>query len=191
MIISDNEITDIDDKYIASKITQKDLTVVSDQMTDSMGGMIPIIVVFSVVLYMLLVYLLSKVIIEKNANSVSIVKILGYQNGEITRLYIMSTAIVAILSVIISLPISYLFMKAIYSEIIRSFSGWLTFYIDPMVYVQMLVLGILAYAVVGALQLKKFLWKRLLKTQNKSTDRYILMCRSVALVLKIDLLFCN
>ena len=80
-------------------------------MTDSMGGMIPIIVVFSVVLYMLLVYLLSKVIIEKNANSVSIVKILGYQNGEITRLYIMSTAIVAILSVIISLPISYLFMK--------------------------------------------------------------------------------
>ena len=62
---SDNEITDIDDKYIASKITQKDLTVVSDQMTDSMGGMIPIIVVFSVVLYMLLVYLISKVIIEK------------------------------------------------------------------------------------------------------------------------------
>lgn len=106
----------------------------------------------------------------------------------------MSTAIVAILSVIISLPISYLFMKAIYSEIIRSFSGWLTFYIDPMVYVQMLVLGILAYAVVGALQfrkIKKFLWKRLLKTQNKSTDRYILMCRSVALVLKIDLLFRN
>lgn len=152
---SDNEITDIDDKYIASKITQKDLTVVSDQMTDSMGGMIPIIVVFSVVLYMLLVYLLSKVIIEKNANSVSIVKILGYQNGEITRLYIMSTAIVAILSVIISLPISYLFMKAIYSEIIRSFSGWLTFYIDPMVYVQILVLGILAYAVVGALQFRK------------------------------------
>lgn len=50
------------------------MTVVSDQMTDSMGGMIPIIVVFSVVLYMLLVYLLSKVIIEKNANSVSIVK---------------------------------------------------------------------------------------------------------------------
>ena len=47
--------------------TIHDLTVVSDQMTDSMGGMIPIIVVFSVVLYMLLVYLLSKVIIEKNA----------------------------------------------------------------------------------------------------------------------------
>lgn len=191
---SDNEITDIDDKYIASKITQKDLTVVSDQMTDSMGGMIPIIVVFSVVLYMLLVYLISKVIIEKNANSVSIVKILGYQNGEITRLYIMSTAIVAILSVIISLPISYLFMKAIYSEIIRSFSGWLTFYIDPMVYVQMLVLGILAYAVVGALQfrkIKKIPMEEALKTQNKSTDRYILMCRSVALVLKIDLLFRN
>ena len=152
---SNKEITDIDDKLIASKITQKDLTVISDQLTDSMGGMFPMVSAFAILLYMLLVYLLSKIIIEKNANSVSIVKILGYQNGEITRLYIISTAIVAIFSVIISLPISYLLMKIIYSELISSFSGWLSFYIEPMVYVKMLVFGILAYAVVGALQFRK------------------------------------
>ncbi len=104
---------------------------------------------------MMLVYLLSKIIIEKNANSVSIVKILGYQNGEITRLYILSTAIVAILSVIISLPVCYLLMKWIYGVLISSFSGWLTFYIEPMVYVKMLFFGIVAYAVVGALQFLK------------------------------------
>jgi putative ABC transport system permease protein len=152
---SNKEITDIDDKLIASKITQKDLTVISDQLTDSMGGMFPMVSAFAILLYMLLVYLLSKIIIEKNANSVSIVKILGYQNGEITRLYIISTAIVAIFSVIISLPISYLLMKIIYSELISSFSGWLSFYIEPMVYVKMLVFGTLAYAVVGALQFRK------------------------------------
>lgn len=152
---SDKEITDIEDDYIASEITQKDLTVISDQMTDSMGGMFPLVTAFSVLLYMMLVYLLSKIIIEKNANSVSIVKILGYQNGEITRLYILSTAIVAILSVIISLPVCYLLMKWIYGVLISSFSGWLTFYIEPMVYVKMLFFGIVAYAVVGALQFLK------------------------------------
>ena len=152
---SDKEITDVEDDYIASEITQKDLTVISDQMTDSMGGMFPLVTAFSVLLYMMLVYLLSKIIIEKNANSVSIVKILGYQNGEITRLYILSTAIVAILSVIISLPVCYLLMKWIYGVLISSFSGWLTFYIEPMVYVKMLFFGIVAYAVVGALQFLK------------------------------------
>lgn len=152
---SDKEITDIEDDYIASEITQKDLTVISDQMTDSMGGMFPLVTAFSVLLYMMLVYLLSKIIIEKNANSVSIVKILGYQNGEITRLYILSTAIVAILSVIISLPVCYLLMKWIYGVLISSFSGWLSFYIEPMVYVKMLFFGIVAYAVVGALQFLK------------------------------------
>lgn len=152
---SDKEITDIEDDYIASEITQKDLTVISDQMTDSMGGMFPLVTAFSVLLYMMLVYLLSKIIIEKNANSVSIVKILGYQNGEITRLYILSTAIVAILSVIISLPVCYLLMKWIYGVLISSFSGWLTFYIEPMVYVKMLFFGMVAYAVVGALQFLK------------------------------------
>lgn len=152
---SDKEITDVEDDYIASEITQKDLTVISDQMTDSMGGMFPLVTAFSVLLYMMLVYLLSKIIIEKNANSVSIVKILGYQNGEITRLYILSTAIVAILSVIISLPVCYLLMKWIYGVLISSFSGWLTFYIEPMVYVKMFFFGIVAYAVVGALQFLK------------------------------------
>ncbi len=163
---SDKEITDIEDDYIASEITQKDLTVISDQMTDSMGGMFPLVTAFSVLLYMMLVYLLSKIIIEKNANSVSIVKILGYQNGEITRLYILSTAIVAILSVIISLPVCYLLMKWIYGVLISSFSGWLTFYIEPMVYVKMLFFGIVAYAVVGALQflkIKKILMEEALK----------------------------
>ena len=34
--------------------------------------------------------LLSKVIIEKNAQSISMIQILGYTNGEISRLYILS-----------------------------------------------------------------------------------------------------
>ena len=41
---------------------------------------------------MVLIYLLSKIIIEKNAQSISMVKILGYTNGEISKLYIMSTS---------------------------------------------------------------------------------------------------
>lgn len=152
---SNTELTDIDDKYIVSEITEKDLTVLSDQMTDSMGNMFPMVSGFAVLLYMMLVYLLSKIIIEKNAKSISIVKILGYQNGEITRLYIFSTALVVLFSIIVTIPIAHFVMKYIYSAVISSFSGWLTFYIAPMVYVKMIVYGILAYIVVGTLQYLK------------------------------------
>lgn len=152
---SNSKLDDIDENYIASTITQSDMTIISDQLTDSMGNMFPMIQGFAVLMYMLLVYLLSKIIIEKNSSSVSMVKILGYQNGEITKLYIVPTAIVVVLSVLISIPLAYLFMKLIYVQIISSFSGWLSFYVEPTIYPKMIILGLLSYAIVGALQFRK------------------------------------
>ncbi len=44
-----------------------------------------------------LIYLLTKLIMEKNENAISMVKILGYENREIARLYLLSTTIVFVL----------------------------------------------------------------------------------------------
>ncbi|MBQ8974264.1 MAG: ABC transporter permease, partial [Oscillospiraceae bacterium] len=103
----------------------------------------------------LLVYLLSKIVIEKNAQSISMVKILGYQGAEIARLYVVATAIVAIASMLVSIPLSYLTIKWLYFEIIKDFSGWLNYYVSPSVYVKMVVYGVVAYLVIGALQLTR------------------------------------
>ena len=152
---SNSKLDDIDKNSIASTLTQSDMTIVSDQLTDSMGNMFPMISGFAILLYMLLVYLLSKIIIEKNAVSISMVKILGYRNSEITKLYILPTVIVVIISLIISIPLAYLFIKLIYVQIISSFSGWLNFSVKPVVYIKMIALAIISYAVIGALQLRK------------------------------------
>lgn len=45
-----------------------------------------------------MIYLLTKLIIEKNENAISMTKILGYENGEIARLYLMSTTIVLLVA---------------------------------------------------------------------------------------------
>ncbi len=152
---SNQELEDLEEAYIATAITQSDMTILADQLFDSMGSMFPMVSGFAVLLYMLLVYLLSKLIIEKNALSVSMVKILGYQNKEITQLYIASTAVVVGLSVLVSIPLAYLIIKLLYTQIMSSFSGWLSFYIAPVIYVKMFFLGVGSYAVVGALQFRK------------------------------------
>lgn len=152
---SDTELTDLDEQVVASTITQSDMTILADQLFDSMGNMFPMVSGFAVLLYMLLVYLLSKIIIEKNAAAVSMIKILGYQNGEVTHLYVASTAVVVLLSLLISLPLCYGIIQLLFVQIISSFSGWISFYIDPLIYVKMILLGIAAYTVVGALQFRK------------------------------------
>ena len=58
-----------------------------------MGSMISMFATAGVIMFMLIVYLLSKVIIEKNRQSISMTKILGYNNREINSLYITTTTI--------------------------------------------------------------------------------------------------
>lgn len=60
-------------------------------------------------------------------------KILGYSNGEVGKLYIVSTAIVTLISIILSLPICYYGVWAIWKPMLQSFAGWLPYYISPYI----------------------------------------------------------
>lgn len=154
--LSDTEITDIDGKYIGTMIDAEALTKISRQLTVSMGSMMGLVNGFAMLMFMVLVYLLSKIIIEKNAQSISMTKILGYSNREISGLYIMSTTIVVILFLLISLPIEYEVMVVLFrAMMLQSISGWITFYIGPEIYVEMFVMGFGTYLAVALLEYRK------------------------------------
>lgn len=153
---SDTEITDIKDQYIGSVIDLDALTKISRQLDVSMGSMMGLINGFAIMIYMVLIYLLSKIIIEKNAQSISLVKILGYMNGEISRLYILSTSIVVVICLLVSLPIETALMNVLFREMmLASISGWITLWIDPMIYVQMFAAGIITYGLVALLEFRR------------------------------------
>lgn len=153
---SDSEITDIDEKYIGSTIDIEDLTKISRQLDVSMGSMMNLMDGFAVIIFLVLIYLLSKIIIEKNAQSISMAKILGYTNGEISRLYIMSTSIVVVLFILISLPLELNIMKILFWEMMMtSITGWITFYVEPKIFVEMFIIGVAAYAVVAAFEYRR------------------------------------
>lgn len=142
---SNTKITDIDEKMIGSVITQHDLTIVADQLTDSMGNMFYLFNAFALAIYFLTLVLLAKIVIERNAIPISMIKILGYQNKEIGKLYNRSTAIVVLLSQLLTIPLAYYIIYIIYKVMMFEIRGWLTFYVKPTVYVEMFVFGMAIY----------------------------------------------
>lgn len=153
---SNTKITDISSKYIGSVIDLNALTKVSRQMDVSMGSMMGLVNGFAIAIFLVLIYLLSKIIIEKNAQSISMVKILGYTNGEISRLYILSTSLVVILCLLLSFPLETILMRVIFREMmLQSLSGWIALYIDPKIYVEMFLIGLASYAVVALMEYRK------------------------------------
>ena len=150
--LTDRRLTDVKDAYIASVITEHDLVVIADQLDDSMGLVFPIIGGFATLLYMLMIYMLSKLILEKNAKSISMTKILGYSGRETGRLYISPTAWVVMISLVVTLPLAAIAMRYIYNYYMLQMKGWLTFFIAPATYVRMLLIGVVSYFVVSAVQ---------------------------------------
>ena len=153
---SDTELIDIKSQYIGSVVDLDALTKISRQLDVSMGSMMGMVNGFAIMIYMVLIYLLSKIIIEKNAQSISMVKILGYTNGEISKLYIMSTSLMVVFCLLLSLPLETVIMKVLFREMmLSSISGWITLWIDPMIYVQMFAAGIITYGIVALLEFRR------------------------------------
>lgn len=152
---SEEEITDIEEMYIAAKITEDDLTKTSRQLRTSMGSMMDLFRVFGIVMFMLMIYLLSKIVIEKNAQSISMTKILGYDNAEISGLYVFSTTLVVLLSLVLTLPVVNVLMRYVCVAVFADYSGWLEYYVPFSVFVQIVLLGTGAYAVIAALLMRK------------------------------------
>ena len=152
---SDQKIKDIDDALISTEITVDDLTKTSRQLIRSMGSMMNLFLVFGALMFVLILYLLSKIIIEKNAQSISMVKILGYNNREINRIYLHSTTIVVILCILITIPICSLVMKEVMEMVFFEYSGWITYYMPAVTYVEVAASGVICYAIVAFLLNRK------------------------------------
>ena len=152
---SDKKITDISDEMISTVITKDDLDKTCRQLEVSMGNMMVLFQGFGVIMFVLIIYLLSKIIIEKNAQSISMAKILGYTNHEINRLYITATTIVVVLSLILTIPLANITIEEICKVAFAQFSGWLPYYVPEITFVKMFAAGVIAYALVAFFQIRK------------------------------------
>ncbi|MCH5249510.1 MAG: FtsX-like permease family protein [Lachnospiraceae bacterium] len=146
--MSDSEITDIEENKIATVITKRDITKMCDQLDHSMGAYMQYFQILCILLSAVLIYLLTKIIIEKNENAISMTKILGYENGEIARLYILSTTIILVIANITSVIIGARIMEQVWKEMMIGYSGWFTFNIEPIGYIKMFTFVLIGYLIV-------------------------------------------
>lgn len=155
---SDAPLTEIKDEYVGSVIDLDQLTKVSRQLMVSMGASMGLVNGFAVMIFFVVVYLLSKMIIEKNAQSISMTKILGYNGSEIARLYLLSTTVVVVLCLVISLPIEVYVMKFLFRAVMmESMTGWIEMWVSPTLYPRMLAAGLATYAVVAVLEYRRII----------------------------------
>lgn len=152
-LISDRKL-DIDNSYIAKQISRSDILGSANQMMDSFGTIILFINIFSVVVYMIIMYILTRVVIDKNTVSISYMKVFGYERKEIRKIYLTATTMVVIASLVMCIPLEIALFKATLVFLSSMIEGYVEFYLPAYVYAEIVVIGLAAYYVINALHMR-------------------------------------
>ncbi|MBQ7707600.1 MAG: ABC transporter permease [Lachnospiraceae bacterium] len=153
--ISDNRIDDIDENYIIKEITEKDIKKMADQLDHSMGAYMTYFQYLCIILSAVLIYLLTKIIIEKNENPISMVKILGYNTKEISSLYIQPTTWVVLISDFIGAVAGYFVIDAMWKKIIMQLGGWFAFTMNAAGFAKEIIFIFISYLIVMLIDVKR------------------------------------
>ena len=153
--LCDHKLDELSDKFIASTITRKDLTLTADQMNSSMGNMMSVLQGFTAAMYLLILYLLAKISIDRNGKSISLIKILGYTDSEAGEIYSHATGIVSIVSLIICTGLSYYVFRVIFYAMMQSYTGWITYCVPVKVFAEIILIGAVAYLIVSRILLRR------------------------------------
>ncbi len=151
-----DEALNISNELIYKTITTEDLLITSNQLTDSMGRVFVLFTAISIILFVLLIYLLAKIVIEKNQSQISMLKIVGYKTSDINKIYNAATGIMTIISVVISTFLAQFFIKIAWNIVLKTrMKGWLDFYVAPYLYPIIFGIGVLSFLLVYLIESRR------------------------------------
>lgn len=111
---------DIPSGRLYSVTSRKDAVEAAGVFTDLMKPMVYTMVGCSALIFAIVMYLMTKVTIDRSAYSISLIKIFGYRRGEIRRLYLDGSFAVVALGAALCLPLSKWAMDAMYPLLISN-----------------------------------------------------------------------
>ena len=146
--LCNEKIDDINEEYIAKEITEDDMLKIARQLDHSMGAYMGYFQYICIIIAAIILYLLTKLIIEKNERAISMTKVLGYDNKEIASLYLIPTGITVFFSEFLSIYLAYTFMSMYWGVMMMKLSGWFEFTMPFSGFVKEFVLVFAAYLVI-------------------------------------------
>ena len=150
---SDEELA-LDRRYLASDLTPAGMDKIGDQLTNSMGNMMSMLLGLAVFIALVFMYLLTKSVIDRSARAISYMKVFGYRDREISRLYVRSITWCVAVSLVACLPLIIGSLTAIFRSMLLSYSGNIEIYVPASAMVECVALGFAAYAVVAFLHVR-------------------------------------
>lgn len=119
VVFSDDEL-DIPTGRLYAITTKQAIERASDVFINNMRGMVIMITSCASVVFIIVLYLMMKVMIDRSAFNISLIKIFGYRKNEIRKLYLDGNFYFVALGALICIPLSKLIMDSVFPYMVSN-----------------------------------------------------------------------
>ncbi len=146
---------DLDARYLASDLTPADMDAIGEQFVGMMDDMIGMLVGLSVFIFLVFMYLLTKSVIDRSARAISYMKVFGYRDREISRLYVRSITLTVAVSLVACQPLIIGGLTAIFRAMLLAYSGNIEIFVPLSAIAEVIAIGFATYLVVALLHVRR------------------------------------
>ena len=119
VVFSDKDLG-VDPARLYATTTKADIESAAGIFADQMRSMVVMIVIISTLIFVVVMYLMMKVMIDRSAFSISLIKVFGFRTKEIRKLYLDGNFFIIAIGAAICLPLAKLIMSAVYPSLVSN-----------------------------------------------------------------------
>lgn len=146
---------DVEADRLYSVTTGDEIREYSELFMDLNKSMIVSLIIASTFLFIIVMFLMLKMIIEKQSYNISLFKMFGYNEKEVGKLFLGSNFVIVAISALICVPLTEFIMKSIYPALVANRATGFDLTLDWRTYVFVYGLIFLSYFIVNIILKKK------------------------------------
>lgn len=116
-VFADHEL-DIASGRLAATLTKKDISNASGVFVDCMRGMVTTLLIAGAVIFVVVMYLMIKMMLDRASFNISLVKIFGFRNREVKKMYLDGNLIMIVVGALVCIPLCKLLLNYIYPNML-------------------------------------------------------------------------
>lgn len=147
IVFSDRALS-IESGRLYASVSKAELEKSTAVFVELMWPMISTLSIASALIFIVVMYLMLKVMIDRSATSISMMKIFGYRKKEIRKLYLNGQLLVVAVSALIGIPVSKALMDAAYPYMVSNVAVGVNLSFDWWMYIALFGAIIVLYLVV-------------------------------------------
>ena len=145
----------IDSGRLYSATSKEEIEKSSAVFVEMMMPMVVTMAAASALIFVIVMYLMMKVMIDRSAMSISLMKVFGYRKGEIRKLYLNGNLLIVAVSALIGIPLSKIVMDSMYPYLVSNLASGINLVFSWQMYAGLFAAILILYFIINCILMRR------------------------------------